>query len=92
MHQKVIDKGQFKTEESHYPPFKLITSNKSKQHYQEKMTAIGNHAARFLLLAIEEPYHWLNTVRGILSLNKIYTTEIINQSCERAIAYSAFAL
>lgn len=90
IHQKVIDKGQFTTEESHYPPFKLITSNKSKQQYQEKMTAIGNHAARFLLLALkEQPYHWLNTVRGILSLNKLYTAEIINQSCERAIAYSA---
>ena len=85
IHQKATDKGQFITQESHYPAFKLITSKTNKLYYQEKMIAIGNHAAEFLSLAIkEQPYHWLNTIKGILSLNKIYTSEIINQSCQRA--------
>lgn len=92
IHQKATDKGQFITEEAHYPPFKLITSRKNKQYYQEKMVAIGTYAAEFYLKTIkEQPYCWLNTIRGILSLNKIYSAEIINQSCERAIAYNALS-
>ena len=92
IHLKATEKGQFITEESHYPPFKLITSKKNKQHYQDKMIAIGNHAAEFFLLANkEQPYHWMNTVRGILSLNKIYAAEVINQSCERAMVFNAIS-
>ena len=56
------------------------------------MIAIGNHAAEFFLLIVKgQPYHWMNTVRGILSLNKLYSAEIINQSCLRAISYDALS-
>lgn len=92
IHQKATDKGQFITTESHYPPFKLITSIKTKQKYQDKMVAIGNYAAEiFLLIVKEQKHYWLNTVRGILSLNKIYSAEVINKSCARAIAYNALS-
>lgn len=90
LHEKSLQKGEFLTKENHYPPFKLITSQKNKEYYQEKMLAIGEDTASFFIIIIkEQPNYWLNTIRGILSLSKLYSNDIINKSCQRALAYNA---
>lgn len=89
IHQLAPNKGAFVTQESHYPKFKNYLSTEYQEAYQIKMSNIGADAGKlFLLIVDNQPYNWNRTVQGILSLTKIYPSEIINLSCNRALAYN----
>lgn len=90
LHQRLTGRGQFSTQEAHYPSHKLVFSTEHQKQYEEKMQIIGEYAQQlFCLLLKEQPNHWLQTVKGILSLRKRFDDEIINLSCQRAICYGA---
>jgi hypothetical protein len=42
---------------------------------------------RFNLLLISEPYGWYKTTKGILSLQKLYSGEVIELACRRALSF-----
>jgi transposase len=90
VHTKSSEKGEFITNQSHYPKYKHFTveSPVYRALYSEKMKAIGNYAEKiFNLLLIDQPYHWYKTTKGILSLQKSYANEIIEAACERALSF-----
>lgn len=88
IHPKATGRGQFITQINHFPPYKCISSTTYQQEYQIKMANIGEFAEKiYLSLLKEQPYHWQQTVKGILSLRKEYSDELINLSCKRALAY-----
>lgn len=90
IHQKIAGRGQFSTEEAHYPAYKLVFSSTNQQLYAKKMLEIGEYAHQlFAVLVKEQPNYWHNTVKGILSLRKRFTNDIINSSCYRALSYGA---
>ena len=89
IHEKSEGKGQFKTENSHYPKFKCYLSTEYQEQYQIKMKRVGADAGRlFLLLTSEHPRDWNRTAQGILSLTKAYPKEVVNLACRRALAFN----
>jgi transposase len=83
------DKGHYITKEEHKPPYK---QKKSREHYYEKVTAIGSNAVEFVReLEKIKPRHWHEMTNGILHLTKFYDKKLVDLSCQRAIAYGAIS-
>jgi transposase len=94
IHEKCEGKGNFITNKSHYPKYKLYEPNSSEYQtkYQKKLELIGEHAGIvFSKLLSIYPHTWYNMVKGILSLEKQYSKEIINLACKRAIEFDAIS-
>lgn len=92
IHEKSEGKGNFITNKSHYPKYKLFEPNSTEYQtkYREKLEAIGEHAGIiFSKLLTLHPHSWYNMAKGILSLDKQYSKEIINLACKRAIEFDA---
>lgn len=54
------------------------------------MNDIGEYARQLFLVVLDkQPYHWYQTTRGMLSLQKKYDVHIINLACHRALSYGA---
>jgi transposase len=88
LHTQIKEKGKFSTKKEHYPKYKLIYSSENQKTYEIKMNELGNDAKKLFNILIEkQPYHWLRTVQGILSLKKQFDSSIINLSCRRALMY-----
>ena len=89
IHAKSEGKGQFSTENSHYPKFKCYLSTEYQEQYQIKMKQVGTDAGRLFLLVVSEyPYQWNRITQGILSLTKKFSKEIVNLACRRALAFN----
>lgn len=90
IHEVNLGKGQFITQESHYPKFKNYLSTEYQESYQVKMDQIGSSAGQlFLVLIDKNPYDWNRSVQGIISLTKSYSAEVVNLACKRALAFNA---
>jgi len=88
LHGKIDGRGEFITNESHYPKFKCYLSTNYQEEYRVKMNRIGDSAGRlFLLLISKHPQDWNRTAQGILSLTKEFTEEVVNLACKRALAF-----
>lgn len=93
LHSICRERGQFITNEAHYPKYKNFTpqSEEYQRTYKEKMFSIGQYAGKvFSELLIRKPYHWYRMVKGILRLKKIYPDDIIEKSCKRATEFDAY--
>jgi hypothetical protein len=94
IHEKSEGKGNFITNKSHYPQYKLFEPNSTEYQskYREKLEAIGEHAAiLFTKLVILYPNSWYQMTKGILSLEKQYSKAIINLACKRALEFDAIS-
>jgi transposase len=91
VHAEIKGKGEFSTELSHYPKYKCISETEYQEKYQAKMAEIGQYAEQIFFSVLENNKQtWARPVQGILSLSKKYSSEIINLSCQRALAFGAF--
>jgi transposase len=89
IHSLYHGQGKYITLEEHKPPYK---QKKSREYYEERITAIGDNVRQFMnKLEQVKPRHWHEMLNGILSLEKSYDKESIDQSCARAIAYGAIS-
>ncbi len=91
LHTKLDGRGKFSTMTAHYPKYKNFTSDSSEylNLYEEKMLQIGEHTKMlFSLIVKEQPNFWYRTVKGILSLRKNYTDQVIELACKRALYFS----
>ena len=90
LHERINTKGCFSTIESHYPSFKIFDVKKKQDTYRDKMRELGEYAAVFFDEALKmKPKSSISIARGVLSLQKLYSDEIINTSCKRALRYGA---
>ena len=88
IHSRSKDRGEFVTNESHYPPYKNHLSTEYQESYQAKMKEIGTNAEQmFFYIVKTHPCEWNRTVMGILNLKKEYSAEVIDKSCKRALCY-----
>lgn len=91
LHTKSEGKGKFSTISAHYPKYKNYTSDSNEYLtlYEDKMSQVGEHTKTlFSLIVKERPNLWYRTVKGILSLRKTYTDQVIELACKRAIYFS----
>ncbi|WP_160116841.1 IS21 family transposase [Legionella sainthelensi] len=90
-HIHLLGKGEFSTTASHYPKYKCMSATEFQEKYQVKMAQIGAHAEQLFFSILEYKKNtWVRPVQGILSLTKKYPLEVINRSCQRALAFDAY--
>ena len=88
VHTKGESTGEFFTNKSHYPKYKRYNDAEYKSRYEFSMQNIGSNAHKLFQILIEkDPHRWNRTVKGILSLNKIYDSNVIDKACKRALFY-----
>lgn len=89
VHNKSESKGNFNTNVSHYPKYKQYSGTEIQEEYQARMKNLGVYTEQIFFLVVENnPKDWGRTVKGILSLAKEYSKEVINLACKRAIAFN----
>lgn len=90
LHAKKDGKGEFSTQTSHYPKYKYYTPDSPLylSLYGGKMRSLGEATETLFSKIVEDhPQDWYRIVKGILSLRKTYSDEVIELTCKRALAF-----
>ena len=90
LHIKKEGKGEFSTQTSHYPDYKYYTPSSPVylSLYKGKMRSLGEATETLFSKIVEDhPQDWYRIVKGILSLRKTYSDEVIDLTCKRALAF-----
>jgi hypothetical protein len=88
LHGRINLKGEFSTQVSHYPSFKVFEEKEYQKIYEDKVGIIGPYSLElFNQVIVRKPKHWIRTIKGILSLTNVYSNDVIEKSCRRALAY-----
>lgn len=91
MHPRLSKEGEFSTDKSHYPRYKIYSDTECQEIYQVKMADIGSNAEQIFFAIVEmHPKDWGRSIRGILSLLKKYPKEIVDSACKRALAFNVY--
>lgn len=91
LHEELTGKGEFSTQKSHYPKYKCLSDTEYQEKYQAKMAEVGNFVEQIFFCIVQyKKQAWSRPVQGVLSLVKRYSSDIVNRSCERALAYGAY--
>jgi hypothetical protein len=89
-HAEIKGKGEFSTTSSHYPKYKCMSDTEFQEKYQIKMAQIGHYAEQLFFSVLKtRKSGWTRPVQGILSLAKKYSADVVNRSCQRALAFGA---
>lgn len=90
-HSRVLDdRGIFTTNPSHYGEYQRLCPGfiEYDQKYSEQMMKIGADCRLFLqFLQQEKGRDWHRVARGIVLLRKIYSDDLIDKACNRALHY-----
>ena len=93
-HERSKGKGVFSTNTAHYDKYKVLCPG-FEQHdalYEDKMRDIGNHSYAFYLEVKEKhKQDWYRVIKGVISLRKTYSDEIIDLACKRALHYGIYS-
>jgi transposase len=88
------EKGNYITNNEHYPHSKNISSEDILSRQREEMKEIGVHALEFFEKFIQQEnikkYDY-RSISGVLSLRKHYSNKLIDNACLRAISYDAYS-
>ena len=89
LHHRSKSKGEFITNDTHYPKYKNFNSSEFRNIYQDKMSNIGNYAEKiFNIILSDHPDSWYRTISGLLSLRKLYSDEVLELSFKRALSFN----
>lgn len=89
LHQRVSGSiGNFVTQRSHLPDYKIYSQTEYQAKYEGKMADIGEYAHKyFTMLITTKQSYWFRSVRIILGLEKEYGKEAVNLCLKRALYY-----
>lgn len=89
-HLKLNSKGEFSTNPSHYPKYKVQTKTELQFSYRNKMQEIGPYALKFFDLILEKQQnYWGKPIYGVLKLKEKYGNQVIEKACMRAVAFNS---
>jgi len=87
-HQILTGKGNFQTNPSHYPEYKIISETDYQNKYRMKMKEIGPDCEEYFKLMIKQQKgYWSRQAKGLLKLAKEYGNQVVNNACKRAFIY-----
>jgi hypothetical protein len=90
VHTTIKGKGMFSTNKSHYPKYKNYSPD-SKEYldkYEGKMSQVGEYTKKmFGAIVKAHPKMWYGQIKGVLKLREVYSDEVINLSCKRALYF-----
>lgn len=87
-------KGSYQTKIEHYPHNKNITSQEILSTQRRVMESIGAGALEFFDTFVKQDNHKkydYRSISGVISLQKKYDDEVINNACIRAVSYGALS-
>lgn len=89
-HLKLNSKGEFSTNPSHYPKYKVQTKTELQFSYRNKMQEIGPYALKFFDLILEKQQnYWGKPIYGVLKLKEKYGSQVIEKACMRAVTFNS---
>lgn len=89
-HLKLNSKGEFSTNPSHYPKYKVQTKTELQFAYRNKMQEIGPYALKFFDLILEKQQnYWGKPIYGVLKLKEKYGSQVIEKACMRAVTFNS---
>lgn len=89
-HLKIEGKGQFSTNNAHYPQYKIKTKTELQYEYRQKMLEIGPYALEFFDRIFEKHNnHWGKPIYGILKLKDKFGSGVIEKACQRALTFGS---
>jgi hypothetical protein len=91
LHTKINGIGQYQTQRSHLPSFKIYSQTEYQARFEKEFIDMGEEAQMYFntLLSRKDAY-WARTARIILGLRKTYGDMAVNASLKRALYYKAF--
>ncbi len=92
-HTRHTGKGNFITNRSHYPDYKLSlpSAPEYQEVYRKKLQTIGIDASTlFEKLLSNRPNDWNRVAKGLVNLSKLYNNDIVNLACARALEFEIF--
>jgi transposase len=91
LHTKINGIGQYQTQRSHLPSFKIYSQTEYQARFEKEFIDMGEEAQMYFntLLSGKDAY-WARTARIILGLRKTYGDMAVNASLKRALYYKAF--
>lgn len=89
-HLKLNSRGEFSTNPSHYPKYKVQTKTELQFMYRSKMQEIGPYALKFFDLIFENcQNYWGKPIYGVLKLKEKYGNQVIEKACMRAVTFNS---
>lgn len=89
LHQLSKEKGTYVTRHEHLPVHK---QPKGPDYYQAKLEQIGPAAVAMLQAFLKlHPNHWKEKTQGILSLQRNYSPQKIENACQRALQFKSYS-
>ncbi len=88
LHQKVAGMGNYVTQRSHLPEYKVYSETEYQKRFEQQMADIGEEAHVYFRFILEtKDNYWFRSVRGILGLAKAYGSDAVNLTLKRAMYY-----
>ena len=88
VHQLAQGKGHYISLDQHKPPGKR---EKDLAHYLEKAQEIGPHLKALVETIYDQnPNHWRDKARGLISLKRRFPLVLIDKAAKRALDYQAY--
>ena len=82
--------GNYVTERSHLPDYKIYSQTEYQAKYESKMADIGEYAHQYFTMLLDtKQSYWFRNVRIILGLEKEYGRQALNLTLKRALFYQA---
>ena len=92
VHSKMKGRGEFSTNESHYPENKIISNRLDVLALKREAERICPELLRVVdhLLAASHPLRYFRRIQGLLRLSKAYTREAIIYACTQAFLFNRY--
>src|SRR3989338_126458 len=88
LHCKTTGQGNYVTERSHLPDYKIYSQTEYQAKYESKMADIGEYAHQYFTMLLDtKQSYWFRNVRIILGLEKEYGRQALNLTLKRALFY-----
>lgn len=92
IHVKSSRRGEFVTDEVHYPPNKIVSNRLDVLSLKKEATLGGPSLLAVVeaLLAAPQPLRYLRRIQGLVRLRKSYSAESIEYACAQALTFQRF--
>ncbi|MBI3093186.1 MAG: IS21 family transposase [Candidatus Levybacteria bacterium] len=90
LHCKTTGQGNYVTQRSHLPDYKVYSQTEYQAKFEAKMADIGEYAHKYFTMLLDtKQSYWFRNVRIILGLEKEYGRQILELALKRALYYQA---
>ena len=93
-HARSKGRGVFTTNTNHYAEYKKHCPGFKEydEKCQEQMQKLGTHCVKMLeAIKTERKRDWHRPVKGIIALKKLYSDDVIDKACCRALHYGVYS-